>query len=56
MDEASRALARFIFLGAILLLCAEYVTKRTPATVRWCIMAGAWGYLVLMLIWQIGLV
>lgn len=56
MDDASRALARFLFLAAVLLFCAEYLTKRTPATLRWCIMAGAWLYLVFILIWQIGLV
>ena len=49
VTDGVRDMVRFVIICAILLGCAEYLTRRTPASFRWVMLAALWVMLLLML-------
>lgn len=53
MDD-TREVARFIVVCTIMLGAAEMLTRRTPATMRWVLLACVWLFVVFLLFWVMG--
>jgi hypothetical protein len=53
MDE-TREMARFIVVCTIMLASAEFLTRRTAATLRWVLLVVVWLVVVAMLFWVLG--
>jgi hypothetical protein len=47
-------MAQMLLFFAILFAAAEFLTRRTPATLRWLVLASAWGVMFLILVWMVG--
>lgn len=47
-------IAQTLLFLAILFAAAEFLTRRTPATLRWLVLASAWGVMVFILVWMVG--
>ena len=52
--HSTKQLALFLIIACVLLVCAEVVTRRHPATPRYVLLGGVWVTLVAMLLWSYG--